>query len=134
MRTRVAGVLKAASESPRDEVASMNDSGPTGREPTELPSAASDVEGTPRWVKIFGAIALLLIVLFVYRHLVTGGMGNHGTSNEMPITRESRPDDLHPLRIQLTVDALAAMVALVVATVLAVYKPKGLTPYGRRTQ
>ena len=44
------------------------------------------------------------------------------------------PGDLRPLRIQLTVDALAAMVALVVATVLAVYKPKGLTPYGRRKQ
>lgn len=53
--------------------------------------AGPDQEGTPRWVKIFGAIALLLIVLFVYRHLVTGGMGNHGPSHELPTTKESRP-------------------------------------------
>ena len=68
----------------------MNDSGRADREATGLPSASSDVEGTPRWVKIFGAIALLLIVLFVYRHLVSGGMGKHG-AREMPITKESRP-------------------------------------------
>ena len=46
--------------------------------------------------------------------------------------RALAPDDLRPLRIQLTVDAFAALVALLVATVLAVYKPKGMTPFGRR--
>jgi hypothetical protein len=36
------------------------------------------------------------------------------------------------LQIQLVVDAALALVALLVATALGVYKPRGLTPYGRR--
>ena len=39
--------------------------------------------------------------------------------------------DLHKLRVQLIADAGAAMVALLVATTLSVYKPWGLTAYGR---
>ena len=39
--------------------------------------------------------------------------------------------DLRGLRIQLVVDAGAALLALLVATILAVYKPRGLTPFGR---
>lgn len=41
-------------------------------------------------------------------------------------------DDLRPLRVQLAADAVAALLVLLAATVLAVYKPRGLTPYGRR--
>lgn len=40
--------------------------------------------------------------------------------------------DLGRLELQLVVDAGAALLALVVATTLGVYKPRGLTPYGRR--
>jgi hypothetical protein len=40
--------------------------------------------------------------------------------------------DLRQLRIQLIADAAAALVALLVATTLSVYKPWGLTSYGRR--
>jgi hypothetical protein len=40
--------------------------------------------------------------------------------------------DLRQLRIQLIADAGAAMVALLVATMLSVYKPWGLTAYGLR--
>jgi hypothetical protein len=40
--------------------------------------------------------------------------------------------DVHQLRIQLIADAGAAMVALLVATTLSVYKPWGLTSYGRQ--
>lgn len=39
---------------------------------------------------------------------------------------------LGALQIQLVADSIAAMVVLVVATTLAVYKPPGLTPYGAR--
>ena len=39
--------------------------------------------------------------------------------------------DLRQLRIQLVADAGAALIALVVATTLSVYKPWGLTTYGR---
>jgi hypothetical protein len=41
---------------------------------------------------------------------------------------------LERLRIQLVVDAGAALVVLLVATILAVYKPRGRTSYGRRKQ
>jgi hypothetical protein len=42
--------------------------------------------------------------------------------------------DLRPLRIQLVADSAAALLALLVATTLAVYKPRGMTPYGWHTQ
>jgi hypothetical protein len=39
---------------------------------------------------------------------------------------------LQQLRIQLVADAGAALLALLVTTTLSVYKPWGLTPYGRK--
>jgi hypothetical protein len=42
--------------------------------------------------------------------------------------------DLRGLRVQLVADAGAAVVILLVATVLSVYKPRGMTAYGRRKQ
>ena len=42
--------------------------------------------------------------------------------------------DLRGLRIQLVTDAGAALVVLLVATALSVYKPRGLTRYGHRKQ
>ena len=41
---------------------------------------------------------------------------------------------VHSIRVQLLVDAAAALFVLLVATVLAVYKPRGLTRYGWRKQ
>jgi len=41
-------------------------------------------------------------------------------------------DDLHDERRQLVTIAIAALLALLAATVLSVYKPRGLTPYGQR--
>ncbi len=40
--------------------------------------------------------------------------------------------ELSQIQIQMTVDAAAALVVLLVATTLAIYKPKGITPYGVR--
>jgi hypothetical protein len=40
-------------------------------------------------------------------------------------------EDLHALRLQLIADAGAAVAALLVATTLSVFKPWGLTPFGR---
>lgn len=40
--------------------------------------------------------------------------------------------DLRQMRIQLVADAGAALLALLVATTLSVYKPWGMTSYGRR--
>lgn len=42
--------------------------------------------------------------------------------------------DLRGLRVQLAVDAAAAIGALLVTTLLSVYKPRGLTAYGWRKQ
>jgi hypothetical protein len=42
--------------------------------------------------------------------------------------------ELGGLRIQLVADAGAALLALLLATILAVYKPRGTTPYGWRRQ
>ncbi len=42
--------------------------------------------------------------------------------------------ELAGLRVQLVADAGAALLALLVATALSVYKPRGVTPYGRRKQ
>lgn len=33
--------------------------------------------GTPLWVKIFGIIALVLVLLFVILHLTGRGLGGH---------------------------------------------------------
>ena len=49
---------------------------------------------------------------------------------EMRISR----GDLHAARVQLVVAAGAGLVVLLVATSLAVFKPRGLTPYGWRKQ
>lgn len=40
--------------------------------------------------------------------------------------------ELAGLRIQLVADAGATLLALLVTTALSVYKPRGMTPYGRR--
>lgn len=40
--------------------------------------------------------------------------------------------DLRGLRIQLVADAGAALLVLLVNATLSVYKPRGMTPYGRR--
>ncbi len=42
--------------------------------------------------------------------------------------------ELAGLRVQLVADAGAALLALLVATALSVYKPRGMTPYGRHKQ
>ena len=42
--------------------------------------------------------------------------------------------DLHRMQLQMVVASGAALVALLVATTLAVYKPRGMTPYGWRKQ
>jgi hypothetical protein len=42
--------------------------------------------------------------------------------------------DLRAVRIQLLADAAAALVILLVSTVLGIYKPRGLTAYGWRKQ
>jgi len=53
-----------------------------------------------------------------------------GLNSDDPATLAST--DLRAVRVQLVVDAAAAVFVLLVAATLSVYKPRGLTPYGRR--
>ena len=39
--------------------------------------------GAPRWVRVFGVIALVLVLLFVLLHLNGHGFGSHGMK-DMP--------------------------------------------------
>ncbi|MDP4149656.1 MAG: hypothetical protein Q8938_02755 [Bacteroidota bacterium] len=43
------------------------------------------------------------------------------------------PADLHDQRVQLVTISIAALLALLAAVFLSVYKPRGLTPYGQRS-
>ena len=49
--------------------------------------------GTPRWVKVFGVIALVLVLLFVVLHLTGLSPMNHmNMSNmDMPATQQGVP-------------------------------------------
>ena len=40
--------------------------------------------GTPRWVKVSGIVALVLILLFVTAMLIGGGFGGHGPGRHSP--------------------------------------------------
>lgn len=50
----------------------------------KTPSAAESLSrdqrqapGTPRWVKVFLIVAIVVVLVFVIVHLAGGGMGNH---------------------------------------------------------
>jgi hypothetical protein len=47
--------------------------------PDQDPGGRPDHEAahTPRWVKVFGMITLVLVVMFVVLHLTVGGPGSH---------------------------------------------------------
>jgi hypothetical protein len=51
----------------------------SGREADDT-EAGSDLDssaGTPLWVKVFGIIALVLVLLFIILHLTGRGMSGH---------------------------------------------------------
>lgn len=50
-------------------------------DPDDGPDAGGD-EGTPLWVKVFGGIALV-VVLLVILLMLTGGPGSHGPGRHL---------------------------------------------------
>jgi hypothetical protein len=57
---------------------------PDPHDETGTPLDGGSTAGTPRWVKVFGAIALVVVVLFVVVLLIRGGEhgpGRHGGSS-----------------------------------------------------
>jgi hypothetical protein len=80
------------------------------------------------WVLIKLMLTLIATVLLVVHTRPIHAMAEMATS--MPLS----PDDHRGMRAQLVFDASAALAVFVVATVLAMYKPRGMTRYGRRKE
>jgi len=79
------------------------------------------------WV-VAKLVLTLLATVVLLAHTQPIGLLAHAAA------RATVPGDLHSIRIQLLVDAAAALFVLLLATVLAIYKPRGMTPYGWRKQ
>jgi hypothetical protein len=47
-------------------------------DPDSNGNTSDDTGGTPRWVKVFGIIAIILVLLLVIMHFTVGGFGGHG--------------------------------------------------------
>ena len=97
--------------------------------------------GTPRWVKVSGIIAFVLVILgfvgFVgVAHFHPDSIG--GLVSEMPLwVTVSGIIALLPVLHIAIAPVLHALVLLLVslaATLLGVYKRRGMTPYRRRKQ
>ncbi len=52
----------------------------------------TDEDRTPRWVKVFGLIAIVLVLLFVVLHLT----GNSPAHSHTPPSSETEPDAQKP--------------------------------------
>ena len=80
------------------------------------------------WILVKLLIAILSTILLLLHMQATSRLA--GAATEAILSS----GDLTRLRIQLTADAGAALLALLVATVLAIYKPRGMTRYGARKE
>ena len=49
-------------------------------DPLSYAESSSDTGSTPRWVKVFGIIFIVLVLLFAILHLSGGGFGGHTPS------------------------------------------------------
>ena len=50
---------------------------PDSSDDTDVRRDGESPPGAPRWVKVFGIVALALVVLFLARHLTGGGFRGH---------------------------------------------------------
>ena len=58
-----------------------------GLPPNPEPGGETDHDtGTPRWVKVFGIIALVLVFVFIILHLTGHGLGGH--THRPPVTEQ----------------------------------------------
>ncbi|MBA2563863.1 MAG: hypothetical protein H0V09_00365 [Gemmatimonadetes bacterium] len=53
-----------------------NSNGDNGDDAGEGPDRGLTT-GTPRWVYVFGILAIVLVLLFVIIHFLGGGLGDH---------------------------------------------------------
>jgi hypothetical protein len=80
------------------------------------------------WVVAKLLIAFLATIVLLVHMQPIGLLGRAAAEQALAL------DDLREVRIQLVADAGAALLVLIVATTLSVYKPRGLTKYGWRKQ
>jgi hypothetical protein len=80
------------------------------------------------WVLIKLLLTILATLLLLVHTQPIGYMA--GVAAEKTLSNI----DLRGVRIQLVFDAAAALLVLVVNTTLGIYKPPGVTRYGRRKQ
>lgn len=80
------------------------------------------------WVLMKLLISILATVLLLVHMRPTTYLA------DVAATRTLSSVDLRGLRTQLVADAGAALVALLVNTTLSIYKPRGITRFGRRQQ
>jgi hypothetical protein len=78
------------------------------------------------WVLIKAALTLVAtLLLLVHTHPIH-------IASRAAVDNALATGDLRALRTQLVVDATAALLLLLTTTVLSIYKPRGVTRYGRR--
>ena len=76
------------------------------------------------WVLVKLLINTLSIVLLLLHTRVITEVATAAATTTLS------PADLHDQRVQLVTIAIAALLALLAATALSVYKPRGITPFG----
>ena len=52
-------------------------------DPSPYSDSRNDAGSTPRWVKVFGIVAIVLVLLFGVM-MLTGGLGGHGPGRHAP--------------------------------------------------
>jgi hypothetical protein len=80
------------------------------------------------WVLIKFVLTVLASVLLLVHTQPIGLVAGVAAERALSTT------ELRPIRIQLVADAAAALFVLIVTTILSVYKPRGMTRYGRRKE
>jgi uncharacterized membrane protein len=80
------------------------------------------------WVLLKLAMTIPSTILLLVHMQPIGYMTDAATKMALSGT------DLRGVRVQLVIEAGAALLVLLVATALSVYKPEGMTPYGWRNQ
>lgn len=78
------------------------------------------------WVLIKFLLTLGATGLLILHMRAAGGIADYAARSDLSDL------DMRPARIRLIADAGAALAVLLTATILSVYKPWGLTLYGRR--
>ena len=74
-----------------------NDSNNDAGDDTGIAPDREATTGTPRWVKVFGLIAFVVILLFVILMFVRGPGGRHGPGRHMGSA--DAPDDTNAISI-----------------------------------